>query len=118
MKLNGQMMSTILEKTSVERREEMVILIRAAFLELQTIDLGGVQLSILLEYLAILNELQVIFQDVSATSTYDIARVCCRSLKLSKWRIVLSCEIHYRQNPKISALQPSIFVHCSNQSDK
>ena len=88
LQLNGQIMSTILEKTSVERREEMVILIRAAFLELQTIDLGGVQLSILLEYLAILNEMQDIFESINTTSTYDIARVCCRSLKLSKSRSV------------------------------
>ena len=88
LQLNGQMMATILEKTSAERRGEIVILIRAAFLELQTINLGGVPLSVLMDYLAILNEMQVIFQAVDTTSTYDIARVCCRSLKLSKWGIV------------------------------
>ena len=82
---NGQQLSTILDKTSEKRREEMEILILAAFTQLQTLDLAGVDLSVMVEYAGILGDMQNIFlQDVSTASTYDIARVCCRSLKLSK----------------------------------
>merc|ERR1712142_1259986 len=80
---NGQQLSTILDKTSEKRREEIEILILAAFTQLQTLDLAGVDLSVMVEYAGILGDMQNIFlQDVSTASTYDIARVCCRSLKL------------------------------------
>ena len=85
LQLNGQMMSNILDKTSVERREEMVTLIGAAFTELQTIPTSGMSLSVLMDYLSILNAMNDIFQAVSTSSTYDLANVCCRSLKLSKY---------------------------------
>ena len=62
----------------------METLIMAAFSELQSLDLLGAEMSALLEYLALLNDMRSIFQDVSTASTYSLARACCRSLKLSK----------------------------------
>ena len=88
LQLNGQMMSNILDKTSVERREEMVTLIGAAFTELQTIPTSGMSLSVLMDYLSILNAMNDIFQGVSTSSTYDFARVCCSSLKFSKLLLI------------------------------
>ena len=88
LQLNGQMMSNILDKTSVERREEMVTLIGAAFTELQTISTSGMSLSVLMDYLSILNAMNDVFKAVSTTSTYDLASVCCRSLKFSKLLLI------------------------------
>merc|ERR1719312_1929193 len=80
---NGQILSTILEKTSEQRREEMEIIILAAFSQLQTLDLTGVDISVMMEYAGILGDMQNIFlQNINTASTFDIARVCCRSLKL------------------------------------
>ena len=82
---NGQILSTILEKTSEQRREEMEIIILAAFSQLQTLDLTGVDISVMMEYAGILGDMQNIFlQNINTASTFDIARICCRSLKLSK----------------------------------
>ena len=82
---NGQTLSTILDKTSGQRREEMEIIILAAFSQLQTLDLTGVDISVMMEYAGILGDMQNIFlQNINTASTFDIARVCCRSLKLSK----------------------------------
>ena len=88
LQMNGQMMSKILDKTSVERREEMVTLIGAAFTELQTIPTSGMSLSVLMDYLSILNAMIDIFQAVSTSSTYDLASVCCRALKFSKYLLL------------------------------
>ena len=102
LQLNGQMMSNILHKTSGERREEMVTMIGAAFTELQNFHfsvgsssvvivtelqnfpMSVGSLSVLDDYTSILTEMNEIFQAVSTTSTYDLARVCCRFLKFSK----------------------------------
>merc|ERR1719312_2298603 len=82
---NGQILSTILEKTSEQRREEMEIIILAAFSQLQTLDLTGVDISVMMEYAGILGDMQNIFlQNINTASTFDIARICCRSLKLIK----------------------------------
>merc|ERR1719312_795946 len=82
---NGQILSTILEKTSEQRREEMEIIILAAFSQLQTLDLTGVDISVMMEYAGILGDMQNIFlHNINTASTFDIARVCCRSLKLIK----------------------------------
>ena len=82
---NGQILSTILEKTSEQRREEMETLIVSAFLQLKFLDLTGVDLTVMMEYAGILGDMQNIFlQNINTASTFDIARVCCRSLKLSK----------------------------------
>ena len=84
---NGQSLSTILDKTSGQRREEMEIIILAAFSQLQTLDLTGVDISVMMEYAGILGDMQNIFlSNINTASTFDIARVCCRSLKLSKER--------------------------------
>ena len=90
---NGQILSTILEKTSEQRREEMEIIILAAFSQLQTLDLTGVDISVMMEYAGILGDMQNIFlQNINTASTFDISRICCRSLKLSK----ISNEINKR----------------------
>ena len=88
LQLNGQMMSNILDKTSVERREEMVTLIGAASTELQTIPTTGMFLPVFMDYLSILKYMNDIFQAFRTTSTYDFARVCCRSLKFSKLLLI------------------------------
>ena len=63
----------------------MEIIILAAFSQLQTLDLTGVDISVMMEYAGILGDMQNIFlQNINTASTFDIARVCCRSLKLSK----------------------------------
>ena len=83
MQMNGQTLSNILAKSSVERREEMETLLRAAFTEIQKVPLSS-SLVVVLDYLAILKEMNAIFTVISTTSTYEIARVCCRSLTYSK----------------------------------
>ena len=89
---NGQSLSTILDKTSGQRREEMETLIVAAFLQLKFLDLTGVDLSVMMEYAGILGDMQNIFlSNINTASTFDIARVCCRSLKLSKETNDYSC---------------------------
>ena len=63
----------------------MEIIILAAFSQLQTLDLTGVDISVMMEYAGILGDMQNIFlQNINTASTFDIARVCCRSLRLSK----------------------------------
>ena len=63
----------------------METLIVSAFLQLKFLDLTGVDLTVMMEYAGILGDMQNIFlQNINTASTFDIARVCCRSLKLSK----------------------------------
>ena len=84
MQMNGQILSSILAKSLSERREEMETLLSAAFTEVLKVPTTGLPFSVLLDYLSILKEMQAIFPAISTTSTFDIAKVCCRSFKYSK----------------------------------
>ena len=87
LQMNGQPMENILTKTIQERRDELVLLIRTAFKQLQDISTSSLDITELLQYFAILNEMSSIFQAMDTTRTYDIARVSCLSLTFSKYRI-------------------------------
>ena len=94
LQMNGQNLVDILTKSSSERREELKILLRAAFGDLKEISTTGMALATLMEYLAILQEINAIFSSIDTTSTYELARICCKSLKFSEYRNEFSFKLH------------------------
>ena len=89
LQMNGQILSNILVKSLTDRREEMETLLSAAFAEVLKVPTTGLPFEVLLEYLSILKKMQAIFPAISSTSTFDIAKVCCRSFKYSKYLLYL-----------------------------
>ena len=87
MQQNGQDINDIVKKTSEERREEMIILLRAAFGDLKVLSTSGMDLPTLMEYASILKEMESMFSSIDTSNTYDIARICCKSLKISMYLV-------------------------------
>ena len=85
MQQNGQDINDIVKKTSEERREEMIILLRAAFGDLKVLSTSDMDLLTLMEYAAILKEMESMFSSIDTTNTFNIARICCKSLKISMY---------------------------------
>ena len=82
---NGQTFADILGKTKRARRAEMEYLLISGYSQITSIPYPS-EISVLLEYLAILREFQLLLPVISVTSTARIAQVTCQALNYSECR--------------------------------
>ena len=88
---NGQIFVDILGKTKRARRAEMEYLLISGYSQITAIPYPS-EMTVLLEYVAILREFQLLLPVISVTSTARIAQVTCQALNYSECRKCTSKE--------------------------